>query len=297
MNNLVSASSNDLQALASHLRQWQAEPAMPAPQPEPVAAGGGDKIGAGNDTAVTYDTSADQDVVVSTTGDGDTHAIDVGDVDQGQIADCYVMAAIGAYARNNPDAIEEMIQDNGDGTYTVTFHEKQSGFLGIGGGYKEVQITVNAEFPDSKGAQPSTDGGKTEIWPLILEKAYAQYKGGYEALSNGGTPDELLQLLTGRDAETIGDLGDGGYAFDQMKADFDAGQPITLNVPKDYNGVDKALAEKYDLYAWHYYVVTGVGTDASGQQYVEVYNPHGGEPPQRIPYDDAMQMFDNAVTA
>lgn len=265
------------------------------------APSGGDKGKVdveGHDTVVNYDTR-DKDVVLFETGYGEDSPVHYDDVDQGQLADCYAMAAIGAVAANDPGLIEDAIEDNGDGTYTVTFKEKQDSFLFWGGGYEDVEITVNGDFPEAKGATASADGGKKEIWPLILEKAYAQYKGGYDQIGNGGTTNELMGLLTGREAETIDDLPDGDYSFDEMKSDFDADRPITLNVPDNYDGVDRQMAEDtYGLVDWHYYVVTDVGTDPqTGEQYVEVYNPQGVGPAQRIPYDDAMQIFDNATKA
>src|SRR5690606_36561200 len=58
-------------------------------------------------------------------GGGDSNDIDPNDVSQGQLGDCYFIASLAAIARQNPDLIREMIRDNGDGTYTITFHEQK----------------------------------------------------------------------------------------------------------------------------------------------------------------------------
>jgi hypothetical protein len=80
------------------------------------------------------------------------------------------------FAKNDPERIKNMIRDNDDGTYTVTFKER---VLSDPPTYMDVPITVNADFPGglngTQHAQPGDTAayGKKEVWPLILEKAYA----------------------------------------------------------------------------------------------------------------------------
>jgi hypothetical protein len=120
------------------------------------------------------------------------------DVEQNHIGDCYFMASMAAIAHNDPEAIEHMIQDNGDGTYTVTFYEEKSIFDFSGPDFKPVEVTVDADFPmkNSKSVFAGEGDGGHEIWPMIMEKAYAQYNGDYPSIE-GGWPDEALQQLTG----------------------------------------------------------------------------------------------------
>lgn len=235
-------------------------------------------------------------------GSGDSHVVDYDDIAQGGLNDCYVVGGIAAVARQNPDLVKNAVRDNGDGTYTVTFYEKDNGFLGIPGfgddSYKKVEITVSGDFSD-KAAQGSGDftngeGEKAEIWPKIVEKAYAQYKGGYDAIDNGGNSAEIMSLLTGKDATQHDDLGD--YSYEDMKSDFDSGRAIVLGTPDDFEGVDKKTAENHGLVDWHVYTVVGVGEDSKGR-YVEVYNPHGTEGVKRIPYDEAMRSFSYGVSS
>ncbi|MFD3164219.1 WXG100 family type VII secretion target [Herpetosiphon sp. NSE202] len=119
------------------------------------------------------------------------------DVKQGSLGDCYFMAALASVAQQNPNLIKNAIADNGDGTYTVTLYEKG----------KPVQITVDSDFPvrqDSKGnptmipAYANTGSTNDELWPMILEKAYAQHtKNSYEKIE-GGWPGDAVELLTGK---------------------------------------------------------------------------------------------------
>ncbi len=55
-------------------------------------------------------------------GSGDEHVVDPMDVDQGSLGDCYFVASMAAVARANPDAIKELLVDNGDGTFDVTLY-------------------------------------------------------------------------------------------------------------------------------------------------------------------------------
>src|SRR5690606_20305303 len=55
------------------------------------------------------------------TGEGDANAVDPNDVKQDGYGSCGVLSTLETIAQQNPAAIQGMIQDNGDGTYTVTF--------------------------------------------------------------------------------------------------------------------------------------------------------------------------------
>lgn len=46
------------------------------------------------------------------------------DIKQGAIGDCYVIASLATIAAKNPEAIHQMIKDNGDGTVTVRLFDK-----------------------------------------------------------------------------------------------------------------------------------------------------------------------------
>lgn len=128
--------------------------------------------------------------------------ISPGDIDQGYLGDCYFLAALASIAQQHPEVIWDAIKDNGDGTYTVTFY--QDG--------KPVEITVDNEFPvreDSNGnptSQPAyanTGSIPQELWPLIMEKAYAQLDGNSYSDIEGGWRGEAVELLTGRPPQQL----------------------------------------------------------------------------------------------
>lgn len=128
--------------------------------------------------------------------------ISPGDIGQGQLGDCYFLAALASVAQQHPEVIWNAIKDNGDGTFTVTFY--QSG--------KPVAVTVDSEFPveEDRNGNPTTDpayartgSNPQELWPLIMEKAYAQLDGNSYSKIEGGWPGQAVELLTGRPAQRL----------------------------------------------------------------------------------------------
>jgi hypothetical protein len=277
----------------------------------PQASPNANNVGDGNENNVPLPGA----VTLYATGAGDTNQIDLNDISQGNIGDCYLMSAMGAVARSHPEIIQHMIMENRDGdgnivSYTVTFHEKDNGFLGIPGlfgqsGDKEVKITVDATFPsgDNHAGTSSSDtdsNGRTEIWPLIIEKAYAQYKGGYDDIGGGGDPANTLSAITGRDTNSV---SPGDYSFETLQKDLSDGRAIVY----DTKDLDRGFFERtfdgilnrtprdehpYQLVGDHAYMVTGAYTDADGQQMVTLRNPWGYNDPKPIPYAQAQQYSD-----
>lgn len=136
--------------------------------------------------------------------------IQPGDVQQGHLGDCWLLASLAAVARANPGVIARGIEDHGDGTFTVTVFVEEKGALAA----RRVQLTP--EFPQYQTtllqrlwpgttrfayAQPGDD--TEEAWVMLYEKAVAAVKGGkYEAL-DGGPGLEGLQMVTGTKAEFL----------------------------------------------------------------------------------------------
>ena len=224
-------------------------------------------------------------------GAGDVDAVSFNDIDQQQVGDCFLLGSLAAVARQDPQRIRNMVVDNGNGTYTVTFKEQRSVGVGLGTHLEwfDVPITVTADFPgglagDKHAAPGDTGWGTVEIWPLVIEKAYGQYLtcvDPYGAITKGGSPRTALEMLTGRPVASDGSLsvGLGGpESFDTLLADFQAGKAITV-------GTD---AKEGTLVKDHCYAVSNVYRDANGKQWVELYNPWA--------HDHATLSFDEVRT-
>jgi hypothetical protein len=218
-------------------------------------------------------------------GRGDANSVAMNDIKQGATGDCWMMASLATVAQKDPELIKRMIQQNPDGSYTVTFKERQWPLLT----YVDKKVTVQPNFPNSL-SQPGDANryGKGEIWAQVIEKAYAKYKGGYDKI-NGGNPAEFLEAVTGRPSSQLGGFSmNSTYSFQQLENEFNSGKSIVFGTYDTING-------KYGLIGDHAYAVNRVYTDPTGRQMVELYNPWGQQHPQAIPFDEVSQHFETVT--
>ncbi|MGE0710227.1 MAG: C2 family cysteine protease [Planctomycetota bacterium] len=221
-------------------------------------------------------------------GDGDAHEVDVNDVNQGGLGDCYFMAGIASVARTHPHRVRSMIETNADGTFSVYLwrHDYQWGeeVVGPDGTFipqvKAQKIVVDDQFPAGWGTSPAyaefgdvkTVNGveQRELWPMILEKAYAKFKQSYEAIE-GGWSSTPMSFFSGQDAVVDHDPTEMSEAelLEVLKTANDKGYPATLGVPKSESSVN--------LHGNHYYIFAGL--DDQGR--VKLLNPWGSSHPTR----------------
>ena len=213
------------------------------------------------------------------------------DVTQGQLGDCYLLASLAAVAVKNPDLIKDMIQENPDGTYTVTFNKKNSPFAIRKPAQEEVQITVKPEFPATQDgdnldwafADPGDmEGENNEFWVMLIEKAYAKWQGGYHNIE-GGSPSNAMFQITGAEseslragsmtAERLNDLYNNNavsvLTHNDLKLDFFGRQ---FDIPDVTDNVDLYRKNGGDLFTDHAYYVTDVDVE---NETVAIRNPHG----------------------
>ena len=143
--------------------------------------------------------------VLYLTEPGDNSAINVNDIHQGQIGDCFLLSAFGEMALYHPSAISNMIHFNPNGTETVFLYGGSNGSPPQFGQYSFTSMTetVTNTFSGSSvnnGATQDVVGSQKEIWPQVIEKAYALASGGYSGIQNGGSPFLALEELTGKAA-------------------------------------------------------------------------------------------------
>lgn len=243
------------------------QPPSPAPQPvKPAPAPAPAKPRDLADPAVTKDEKTKQpepyDYKKNDRGAGlyGPNGVTAADVRQGYIGDCYLAAALAAVAGTKPDAIKGALKDNGDGTYTVRFWE-----LGWDGKKTAHLETVDADLPHS-GDRPayanSTEQveGKDfmELWPSVIEKAYASWKGSYEAIGHGGNSADVITGLTGeacKNAVTAG-AGDNDPLWTRMQKASQEKRPMTASTGGEED--ERYKDPKAGVYGWHAYTVMGV---------------------------------------
>lgn len=130
-------------------------------------------------------------------------------INQGQTGDCYFLASAAAIAKKDPDFIRNSIHENSDGTYSVDFYREKPWWKPWGPKYTKETITVDNQFPTRMGnpefnnSKGVSDTGKREnMWGMVYEKAYAKFKGSYDAIGNGGWPSTAMGEITGQPSST-----------------------------------------------------------------------------------------------
>jgi hypothetical protein len=140
--------------------------------------------------------------------------------------DCYLLAAIQGLARQDPESLARLFKVNGNGLVTVTFAD---------GSQTVVSADVAVE-PDGDlaFARNRADGG-ADLWPLLLEKAYAQRYGGWGAIGKGGSPAEVVTNLSGRPGEFV---QEDRLSIDDLAARMERGEIVTMSSIPPPRGVD-----------------------------------------------------------
>lgn len=234
--------------------------------------------------------------------------VDMTDVVQGYLGDCYVPSAFAAMARANPDFIKNAIQDDGDGTYTVTFKQRDWKT----GTYQPVEVKVDGDLYSRSYGGPlygASNGDRStksmELWFPLMEKAYAVWKGGsegYNGIGNGGLSSDIFEAITGkRGVDTSISYQSPDHLFSAVKHAIDAHLPISAGT---YGDDQEAKYTNTGVYADHSYSVVGY-KEEGGVKYVQLRNPWGESEPSGdgkndgifyLPLDKFMSLYQTLMT-
>lgn len=125
------------------------------------------------------------------------HPPSVRDIKQGAIGDCYFMAGLASIVAQKPEAVKDMIRDNGDGTVTVKLFDVKTA---------EGQKTFAPKYLTFDKSVLHTDfairehASKEAPWVALLEKAYAIHTGSYARMGEGGFASDIYETLLGQPA-------------------------------------------------------------------------------------------------
>ncbi len=195
------------------------------------------------------------------------------DVVLGALGDCYLASGLASLAQVRPDVLRDAVKDNGDGTYTVRFYKDS--FLGLfGRSKKPVYVTVDGDMPTRDGKTPRFTRGRDpkELWPMLVEKAYAKLDGSYGKVGVGGAPTTLWQALTGKSGSMqLNAFKRSSVLFADIKNALAEQRPVAAST-SPLGGQGEGLSKG------HVYSVLAV-SERDGKQYVTLRNPWGhGEP-------------------
>lgn len=208
------------------------------------------------------------------------------DVMQGYIGDCYLVAGFAAVAAHHPEVIENAIKDNKDGTYTVRFYESS-----WSGSARPVDVTIDGQMPTNNGGMYyGKNREKGELWVGLLEKAYAQWKGGYDAIGQGGSAGDVMSALTGRrdDYLWISKSTNHSEIYRKIETAISSGKAVAAGT---HGEDEEALYKGTGVYAHHAYSISGVSTE-NGVKYVHLRNPWGEVEPSGNGPDDGHFKLD-----
>lgn len=217
------------------------------------------------------------------------------DIQQGYLADCYLVAAMGAVAMQRPDLIEKMIKDNGDGTATVTLYTDGTALAAPGHG-KPVDVRISMKLPSANGSNPTYARSKSkELWPSLIEKAYvAQFGGGdYQGINAGGSPGDAMSAIMGTASNGFSTSSlDAKECVEQLETMLKAGKPtVAASFGKDdakNNTALQKLSDEKNVHAWHAYVVKKADSK-SGM--VTLFNPWGSSHPAELTGEEFKQLY------
>lgn len=206
-------------------------------------------------------------------GEGDAADVDINDVSQGKLGDCYLMAALAAIARSSPDTLRKMITSNKDGTYTVHFHEGGDVVVDDQFAKKDGEIS----FAGAGDGEAESEQG-VELWVMLIEKAWAKQKGGYEAIRGRNirmSSEDAMQAMTGKDTSELDPATDSEeFVLKALTEAQEKGWPATLGVRNITDVEETKACKKTGLVPNHAFAVMSVDAKAKT---VEVYNPWGKE--------------------
>ncbi len=209
---------------------------------------------------------------------GETSAINVADINQGQMGDCFLLSSIGEEALFHPSAISNMIHINSNGTETVTLYIDKNGRLPTFGStsFKATTVTINNTFPGNSVnnvAKQDTVGNQKEIWPQVLEKAVATLTGGYNMIASGGYPVLAMEELTGQKASYV---MPPNLTLATLQTDIAAGDLMVFDTTSS-GGLPYGLVSNH-AYMFNKLVFSG------GSASIQLLNPWGFDQPSAIPF-------------
>ncbi len=211
------------------------------------------------------------------------NGISAKDPEQLYLGDCFLVAAMSAVADTHPEVIKKAFKKVG-ANYEVSMFTKSG---------KTEKVTIDTDLPHNSwyGWYYARAHDSKEIWPALLEKAFAAKAGNsYEGI-NGGLSGDAMQQLTGKKSVDTLTRASGVTAdtmFAQLKAAVAAKKPTTAATYGD------SSAAKYtgtNIHTDHTYVVLGTSREG-GVNYVKLRNPWGNSEPVGNGRDDGIFKLD-----
>ncbi|KAL7037807.1 hypothetical protein ACKWTF_009368 [Chironomus riparius] len=173
------------------------------------------------------------------------------DVRQGDLGDCWLLAATANLTLNPKVFFRVVCEDNNfDENYAGVFHFR---FWRYG---KWIDIVIDDRLPTHSGKlinMHSTE--KNEFWSALLEKAYAKLYGSYEALK-GGNASEAFEDFTGGISELYTLKEAPSNLYNILEKAYSRSSMMSCSIEPDHNFIEAETPE--GLVKGHAYSITKV---------------------------------------
>jgi len=242
------------------------------------------------------------------------------DVRQGYLFDCSFCTALIALADHNGqsngrDHIQsELISETP--AYTVNFFVETGGRHSetvdaaselLQNGYNMVQLT--GDYKEIKNDEDEVTQKLTEVWPIVVENAYAQWWEGYGPFENGHTLPGVWKHLTGqstkelpasnpREDDTIESdelpeaiKAESQRIFQTIKNERAKGKIICVGTRDSF--ADEAIVDAYDknLGHNHAYYVSSIEDTENNKAVITLLNPWGEDHKLHLKIEDSCDVL------
>jgi hypothetical protein len=182
-----------------------------------------------------------------------------GDVNQGEVGDCYFLSSLAAFAGEKPSVLLNSAVDMGDGTYTVQFMS----------GSTPTYVRVSNQMPTGPfgGFMYAHPGANNTMWAMVLEKAFSYFRtraNTYASISSGWMSEAYADLGVNSSSFYAGSYTDNAFAA-LMLNDLNNHEAVTL----------ATYSPAPNLVSSHAYTLVSVYTNSSGTNEYVVRNPWG----------------------
>ena len=191
------------------------------------------------------------------------------DIEQRDLADCYLLGGLGAIARDNPNVVRQNVVDFDDGTYGVRLGNS---FYRVDG---DLPVKDGNGAADKDNVRYAGLGTNSSMWVAIVEKAFAHYLKGDNKYSSLEW-NSVLKVSQAFRSNAMGtkafdSYGDASAMANDIAARSAGRQSVTVSI----SGNKKVTTGK--LVTGHVYIVASVKKNSAGTvTSITLRNPWGG---------------------